>query len=128
MTKARLGEREAAVRALKLSPSQRRAIFLRWLAGNQLLASGGVPETMAEIGEAYGVTKQAVAWIVRDLGGRGNRRASGRKIRPCSTPGCGATAVAYGRCRNHYESWKRRMIRQGRWVNRGWSRKPVEAA
>lgn len=93
---------------MKLTSSQRRSIFHRWLAGNQVLAADGVPETMEQIGESYGVTKQAVAAIVRDLGGPGNRRRPGRKIRPCSEPGCEAPIWGRGRCRRHYERWRYR--------------------
>lgn len=93
----------------KLTAAQRRAVFLRWVEGNRLLCTGGVPETMREIGARYGITPQAVAWIVRDLGGQGNRRPSGHKPGRCCETGCTATAHVRGRCRPHYE---RRQYRE----------------
>lgn len=90
----------------KLTPSQRRAIFCRWLEGNRIFTAGGRPETMREIGKDYGVSAAAVNWIVRNLGGPGNRRPGSVKPSTCREPTCDLRAWAKGRCRRHYERWR----------------------
>ena len=82
----------------KLTPSQRRQIFHRWLEGNQAYAAGEIPETMAQIGARFGVTEQAVNYIIRRFSGNANRRPGSRKPGPCLER-CGRKSEVRGRCR-----------------------------
>lgn len=92
----------------KLTPAQRRTIFLRWIEGNRILAAGGRPETMPELAAAYGVTPSAINWIVRDLGGDGNRRRKSIAPSKCCEPGCDKRSRLHGRCprHEHQHRWK----------------------
>lgn len=104
----------------RLTAQEQAGIFLRWIAGNALLADGYVPETAARIGAAYNVTAAAVSCVVQRLtraleaqsvdveaaawrqsrGLTGNGRVAGRKRARCAAEGCERQAVARGYCRN----------------------------
>lgn len=91
----------------KLTPQQRRTIFMRWIEGNrQWTEEGIVPETMEQIGADYGVSAAAVNWIIRNFSGDANRRKKSRKPVKCLEPDCKKRAESKGRCRKHYEKWK----------------------
>ena len=72
-----------------LSQAVRRVIFYAWVTGNQKLAAGERPETMAEIGARYGVSPQGVSGIIRDFSPPdANRRKPGaqEKRLTCDCP------------------------------------------
>jgi hypothetical protein len=90
----------------KLTPTQRRQVFYRWILGNQARDRGERPETMAEIGARYGVTAAAVNYLVRSMCGDANRRPPGRTPRPCATKGCGRPARSGDLCHACRSRWR----------------------
>jgi hypothetical protein len=107
---------------VRLTPEQRREVVDRWLEGNRKFAAGERPETMADIGSSYGITMQAVNWILRRELGDCERRPGRKRYGKCAEDGCDRKAQVRGRCRRHEElrlwktdpAWKARRLAEQR--------------
>ncbi len=83
----------------KLTPPGRRQVIYAYAQG----------ASMSQLGREHGVTRQAIASLLRAYG----VKAKPRPVRLCSEPGCTRKHHAHGRCRLHEDRhrWSQVKIR-----------------